>query len=125
MTHESSGKIPLWRCSDCKGHWLSFDAMKDRITDAESFLGILSTVGTAAGINCPACKDRPLSQARYRRCEVDWCPDCRGVFFDSGEIAAVQAELRDGAASGLRGMTTDMVGGVAGSIVAVVARLFS
>ena len=125
MTHESSGNVPLWLCSDCKGHWLDFDAMKDRITDAESFVGVLSRVGTTAGLNCPACKDRPLSRARYRRCEVDWCPACRGVFFDPGEIAAVQAELRDGAASGLRGMTSDMVGNVAGEIVEVVAKLLS
>ena len=24
-------------------------------------------------------------------CELDWCPECRGVFFDRGEIDKVRA----------------------------------
>lgn len=35
---------------------------------------------------CPVCKDEILIALEYESVEVDYCPECRGVWLDSGEI---------------------------------------
>jgi len=37
-------------------------------------------------MNCPVCKDEVLIALEYESVEVDFCPECRGVWLDSGEI---------------------------------------
>ena len=34
---------------------------------------------------CPACKN-DMIVVEYQRIELDFCPDCRGVWFDKGEL---------------------------------------
>ena len=34
---------------------------------------------------CPACKN-DMIVVEYQRIELDFCPDCRGVWFDEGEL---------------------------------------
>jgi uncharacterized protein len=34
---------------------------------------------------CPACKN-DMIVVEYKRIELDYCPKCRGVWFDSGEL---------------------------------------
>ena len=36
-------------------------------------------------MKCPACK-APLVVVERESIEVDWCPDCHGVWFDAGEL---------------------------------------
>jgi Zn-finger nucleic acid-binding protein len=35
---------------------------------------------------CPACKDVTLSLADRQGIEIDFCPKCRGVWLDRGEL---------------------------------------
>lgn len=35
---------------------------------------------------CPACKDVTLSLADRQGIEIDFCPQCRGVWLDRGEL---------------------------------------
>ncbi len=35
---------------------------------------------------CPTCKDTPLKVAERQRVEIDYCPQCRGVWLDRGEL---------------------------------------
>lgn len=37
-------------------------------------------------MNCPACKDVVLSLAERHGVEIDFCPKCRGVWLDRGEL---------------------------------------
>lgn len=37
-------------------------------------------------MKCPACKS-PLIVVERECIEVDWCPDCHGIWFDRGELA--------------------------------------
>lgn len=37
-------------------------------------------------MNCPVCKKEVLIALEYEGVEVDYCPACRGVWLDSGEI---------------------------------------
>jgi len=35
---------------------------------------------------CPACKDTVLSMTERQGVEIDFCPKCRGVWLDRGEL---------------------------------------
>lgn len=37
-------------------------------------------------MNCPACKDATLSMTERQGVEIDYCPKCRGVWLDRGEL---------------------------------------
>jgi len=37
-------------------------------------------------MNCPSCKDVTLSMADRNGIEIDFCPKCRGVWLDRGEL---------------------------------------
>jgi len=35
---------------------------------------------------CPVCKDIPLVMTERQSIEIDYCPQCRGVWLDRGEL---------------------------------------
>lgn len=37
-------------------------------------------------MNCPACKDSILTMSERSGIEIDYCPNCRGVWLDRGEL---------------------------------------
>lgn len=37
-------------------------------------------------MNCPACKDVNLMMTERQGIEIDYCPQCRGVWLDRGEL---------------------------------------
>jgi Zn-finger nucleic acid-binding protein len=37
-------------------------------------------------MNCPACKDAQLVMTERQGVEIDYCPTCRGVWLDRGEL---------------------------------------
>ncbi len=43
-------------------------------------------------MRCPACRSE-LVVVEREGVELDWCPFCRGFWFDVGELEAVQATL--------------------------------
>lgn len=43
-------------------------------------------------MKCPACKDVSLSMAERRGIEIDYCPQCRGVWLDRGELHRMLAQ---------------------------------
>lgn len=42
-------------------------------------------------MKCPACKDVTLSIGEREGIEIDYCPQCRGVWLDRGELDKVIA----------------------------------
>jgi len=38
---------------------------------------------------CPACRDAEMLVIEWRRVEVDYCPECGGVWLDSGELELI------------------------------------
>lgn len=40
-------------------------------------------------MNCPVCKDVTLNMTERQGVEVDYCPKCRGVWLDRGELDKV------------------------------------
>ena len=37
-------------------------------------------------MNCPQCKDVALVMSERQGVEIDYCPQCRGVWLDRGEL---------------------------------------
>lgn len=37
-------------------------------------------------MNCPQCKDASLVMSERQGVEIDYCPKCRGVWLDRGEL---------------------------------------
>ena len=37
-------------------------------------------------MNCPACKEVELRISERQNVEIDYCPQCRGVWLDKGEL---------------------------------------
>jgi uncharacterized protein len=37
-------------------------------------------------MKCPSCKETNLSMSERLGIEIDYCPDCRGVWLDRGEL---------------------------------------
>ena len=42
-------------------------------------------------MDCPVC-DKPLIVVEHRGIELDWCPSCRGLWFDAGELELLAEE---------------------------------
>jgi Zn-finger nucleic acid-binding protein len=88
----AEGHVGL-RCGACAGMWLPssyIDSLRfDRQFDPDSFKQQLRD-GAKSGIGkrCPAgCG--PLSTSCLRDAQLDWCPTCHGVWFDSGELQRI------------------------------------
>ena len=37
-------------------------------------------------MKCPVCKDQDLVMSERQNIEVDYCPNCRGIWLDRGEL---------------------------------------
>ncbi|CNH08513.1 TFIIB-type zinc ribbon-containing protein [Yersinia pekkanenii] len=37
-------------------------------------------------MQCPVCKDTQLVMSERKSIEIDYCPDCRGIWLDRGEL---------------------------------------
>lgn len=37
-------------------------------------------------MNCPSCKDEKLVMTERQNIEIDYCPSCRGIWLDRGEL---------------------------------------
>lgn len=57
-------------------------------------------------MKCPVCKDVSLAMAERQGVEIDYCPQCRGIWLDRGELdrlIARAAEVGEGGGSGESG----------------------
>jgi Zn-finger nucleic acid-binding protein len=37
-------------------------------------------------MNCPSCKEEKLVMTERQNIEIDYCPSCRGIWLDRGEL---------------------------------------
>lgn len=49
-------------------------------------------------MNCPVCKTTSLVMTERQSIEIDYCPDCRGVWLDRGELDKIIERSVEGAA---------------------------
>ena len=57
--------------------------------------------GPAVGMPCPVCKT-PLAMSDRQGVEIDYCPQCRGVWLDRGELDKI---IERSAANDVRSQT--------------------
>jgi Zn-finger nucleic acid-binding protein len=51
-------------------------------------------------MKCPVCPDSTLAMSERQGVEIDYCPNCRGVWLDRGELdKLVQLDATRGAAA--------------------------
>lgn len=82
------------RCNGCGGVWLS-----DADIDVKKHRAAVNAIDTSTpadqanlnevrAINCPNCDIALMKMVDSTQLNVDYeaCPDCRGAFFDAGEL---------------------------------------
>lgn len=48
-------------------------------------------------MHCPACKTTTLAMTERQGIEIDYCPDCRGIWLDRGELDRLLARVEQAA----------------------------
>lgn len=43
-------------------------------------------------MKCPVCKDATLLMSEKKGVEIDYCPECRGIWLDRGELEKIIAQ---------------------------------
>lgn len=46
-------------------------------------------------MKCPVCKDVTLLMSEKNGVEIDYCPECRGIWLDRGELDKIINRARD------------------------------
>ena len=46
-------------------------------------------------MKCPHCKDQNLVMSERKGVEIDYCPECRGVWLDRGELDKILDRSRE------------------------------
>lgn len=46
-------------------------------------------------MKCPSCKDITLSLSERAGIEIDYCPECRGVWLDRGELDKILEKSKE------------------------------
>ena len=46
-------------------------------------------------MKCPQCRDQNLSISERAGIEIDYCPECRGVWLDRGELDKILERSRE------------------------------
>lgn len=46
-------------------------------------------------MKCPVCKDVTLLMSEKNGAEIDYCPECRGIWLDRGELDKIIDRARD------------------------------
>ena len=46
-------------------------------------------------MKCPSCKETSLVISERKGIEIDYCPDCRGVWLDRGELDKILERSKD------------------------------
>lgn len=46
-------------------------------------------------MKCPHCKDKDLVMSERKGVEIDYCPDCRGIWLDKGELDKILDRSRE------------------------------
>jgi Zn-finger nucleic acid-binding protein len=86
-------------CETCQGAWLPRSYLQSiehgRHFSHERLFQMLGDQRTAASfLQCPShCGSMQIS--RIKGIALDWCPECRGIWFDQGEIAMLLSHYRN------------------------------
>ena len=99
-----AGDLEIDTCPSCHGLWFDAEELRRSLPDAELAQQILhqdqqSPAGApevpAGERDCPRCRVR-LRETPVGQVPVDYCPRCRGIWLDHGELVLAIAQYRSG-----------------------------
>ena len=83
-------------CPDCSGTWISGDSLHELFIHEnnlpiflERFESLFDLDFDESPGTCPSCVSRKLKAVIIEDAEIDFCPSCKGLFFDKGELEEV------------------------------------
>lgn len=102
LNSHRQGVVDLHTCARCRGLWFTKESMQ-RVLLLDGFKSdIFTRVGqgmwsrrTQRKQDCPTCGEIPLVARQVGEVEVDVCPVCYGIWFDSGELDAIIRRHRE------------------------------
>lgn len=109
---------PLLVCSGCSGVWLDAAGLTSAMAGPRQLWKTLAEHGNVTRMPCPACRTETLAEARCGDCDIDWCPSCKGIFFDRGEIEKVRTAQEQRGAGGTLKVVGDAAGFIVGEVIA-------
>ena len=100
MKKTAKAGIVIDACPNCRGLWLDGGELEmlekgykkenaELMQEAAREIRSERTKGITIKGMCPNCQDASLRVIRRERVEVDFCPACKGIFFDEGELPLV------------------------------------
>lgn len=96
MEPSESRGVSSFTCPACAGTWISGDslhklfAIEQNAQDLEQKFEALFDLDFAEGKRqCPHCVNCKLKAVNIEGTEIDFCPQCKGLFFDEGELEKV------------------------------------
>ena len=98
--HEKKYSITIHRCSNCGGAWFASGELAkiEKIIEPTllEFYDLPSEEEQLKALFCPSCENSPLMQKedhpRDENVIIDFCPVCKGIWLDRGELEAIQKE---------------------------------
>lgn len=81
-------------CKRCGGSWYDWDELAVHVDDphVRERLTNFPEVGKTSAIACPRCGSG-MKLRHEKEVEVDFCPECRGVWLDLGEEDALRYQM--------------------------------
>jgi len=95
-----NSSIEIDECASCGGVWFDKDELSQIETIIEPTLLEIRKIPLKKEqykkIHCPSCNNGPrLEKAihpRDKKVVIDYCPYCKGIWLDKGELEAIQKE---------------------------------
>lgn len=92
--------IAVNNCGSCGGAWFASGELAkiEKIVEPTllEFPDLLPEEEQLKALFCPSCENSPLMKKedhpRDERVVIDYCPVCKGVWLDRGELEAIQKE---------------------------------
>ena len=120
---DSAIGLEIDACTECNGLWfdpkelttfLQSDAMKRRFlwadaVPAESVGYVINTTRR----RCPR-DESGMNEKIYAGITLDFCPQCKGLWFDDGEVRQIMERYKRGMASGDADVAKEMRAGMSG-----------
>ena len=80
------------RCANCGGIWIGPFGIEQLVAHpgCQSLIQELDELcrdpDAASPYDCPTCTGHRLQVHEHNDIQIDWCPSCRGIHFDIGEL---------------------------------------
>ena len=88
--------VPTSTCPKCSGIWASGDSLHQIIKREPNSQAVERALESMINLefdpslrNCPSCGNKRLKTVVIEHTELDFCVNCKGIYFDKGELDRV------------------------------------